>query len=310
MNANISEKNFPDGISIGDLSKFTGMEVARLRMWEKRYGRPKSERRPSGHRRYGHLELQFMLLISEALEKGYRIGQIIKMDDDELSKMVRVEGNLPENKLNETEEPAPSFPDISLWLEAVMGFRDRQLIELLNKTHKEMGSIDMIQNRIKPFMEHIGHLWEKGLLHVGHEHFASNCIQDYLKQIWRSDNHNRTKKLILAAMLPGDDHILGLNMVCSVLAQAGYRVLYLGHRAPIEAIIATTKSIEVRGLVISIPKTTNWKVARDWLTEIRSQVSKDKFICMGGAGAIEDLDQIERKDDLNDFYNWLIENNS
>lgn len=307
MNANISEKNFPDGISIGDLSKFTGMEVARLRMWEKRYGRPKSERRPSGHRRYGHLELQFMLLISEALEKGYRIGQIIKMNDEDLARMVRVEGNLPEQPLCLSNEDVPSFPDISLWLEAIMGFRDKQLIELLNKSHKEMGSIEMILKRIKPFMEHIGHLWEKGLLHVGHEHFTSNCIQDYLKQIWRTDNHNRTKKLILAALLPGDDHILGLNMVCSVLAQAGYRVLYLGHRAPIEAIVATAKSIEVKGVVISISRTSNWKLTKDWLTEIRNSVSKDKFLCVGGAGVQEDLQNITRKDNLNDFYNWLIE---
>jgi DICT domain-containing protein len=41
-----------DGLSIGELSRQTGVPVATLRSWEERYGFPWPERLPGGHRRY------------------------------------------------------------------------------------------------------------------------------------------------------------------------------------------------------------------------------------------------------------------
>ena len=41
-----------DYLSIGELSEMTGIGVHTLRVWEKRYGAPHSQRLPSGHRRY------------------------------------------------------------------------------------------------------------------------------------------------------------------------------------------------------------------------------------------------------------------
>ena len=41
-----------DYLSIGELSGLTGIGVHTLRVWEKRYGAPHSQRLPSGHRRY------------------------------------------------------------------------------------------------------------------------------------------------------------------------------------------------------------------------------------------------------------------
>jgi len=306
MSPPLDPTNQLEGMSIGDLSKFTGMEVARLRMWEKRYGRPYAERRPSGHRRYSHKELQFMLLISEALEKGFRIGQIIKMADPDLARLIREDNSYPNMSDIEEASEHTSFPDMTLWLESVMAFRCRQLFDLLKKSNRDLGCVQMMQTRIKPFMEHIGHLWEKGLLHVGHEHFASNCIQDYLKELWRQNNHDKMRPQVLAAMLPGDDHSLGLNMACATLTEAGYRVLYLGHRAPVNAILATLKSSQAIGIAISVPRTTNWETTKSWLEEIRDRLKKDVFISVGGAGIKEEIASINNYRELHSFHDWLV----
>jgi len=44
--------NMENYLSIGELADMTGLGVHTLRMWEKRYGAPHSQRLPSGHRRY------------------------------------------------------------------------------------------------------------------------------------------------------------------------------------------------------------------------------------------------------------------
>ena len=41
-----------DGLSIGELARQTGVPVATLRSWEDRYGFPRPQRLPGGHRRY------------------------------------------------------------------------------------------------------------------------------------------------------------------------------------------------------------------------------------------------------------------
>jgi DICT domain-containing protein len=42
----------PDGLSIGELARQTGVPVATLRSWEDRYGFPRPQRLAGGHRRY------------------------------------------------------------------------------------------------------------------------------------------------------------------------------------------------------------------------------------------------------------------
>ena len=62
-------------ISIGELSKLTGVTTHSLRMWEKRYGTPKAHRLPSGHRRYPKEDVPRLRAIVKALESGYRASK-------------------------------------------------------------------------------------------------------------------------------------------------------------------------------------------------------------------------------------------
>ena len=53
MIARLAENSAKDArVSIGALSRATGIPVETLRTWESRYGFPVPERRPSGHRLY------------------------------------------------------------------------------------------------------------------------------------------------------------------------------------------------------------------------------------------------------------------
>src|SRR5215212_1371779 len=48
----ISVDLYTTGVSIGELSRRTGIGISTLRAWERRYGYPVPERLASGHRRY------------------------------------------------------------------------------------------------------------------------------------------------------------------------------------------------------------------------------------------------------------------
>ena len=66
-----------DFVSIGELSRVTGITTHTLRMWEKRYGTPKAKRLPSGHRRYPKKDIPRLRAIAKALDSGYRASKVV-----------------------------------------------------------------------------------------------------------------------------------------------------------------------------------------------------------------------------------------
>jgi DNA-binding transcriptional MerR regulator len=73
-----------DYLSIGQLSTMTGIGVHTLRVWEKRYGAPHSQRLPSGHRRYPKEEVPRLKAIASALNSGYRASKVVSATMEEL----------------------------------------------------------------------------------------------------------------------------------------------------------------------------------------------------------------------------------
>ena len=66
-----------DGLSIGELSRQTGVPVATLRSWEDRYGFPQPQRLAGGHRRYGHGDAALIAEILRLRESGMSLQAAI-----------------------------------------------------------------------------------------------------------------------------------------------------------------------------------------------------------------------------------------
>ena len=64
-------------LTIGELARRTGVNVATLRMWEERHGFPISVRLPSGHRRYGDDTVDKVLRVQRRREAGIRLDAAV-----------------------------------------------------------------------------------------------------------------------------------------------------------------------------------------------------------------------------------------
>lgn len=60
-------------LTIGELARRTGVNVATLRMWEQRHGFPQAQRLPSGHRRYSRRSVEEVLRVKRRREAGVRL---------------------------------------------------------------------------------------------------------------------------------------------------------------------------------------------------------------------------------------------
>jgi hypothetical protein len=67
----VTPEELPDApISIAQLSRLTGIPIATIRSWERRYDIVRPLRTPGGHRRYGPREVARMATFADAVAAG------------------------------------------------------------------------------------------------------------------------------------------------------------------------------------------------------------------------------------------------
>src|SRR5690606_29660702 len=75
-------------LSIGALSNVTGIPVETIRSWERRYGFPRAERKPSGHRRYPASTVTRVRRIAQAIAAGYRPADVVPASEKALDALL------------------------------------------------------------------------------------------------------------------------------------------------------------------------------------------------------------------------------
>lgn len=74
---------------IGSVSRMTGIALATLRMWERRYQLVDPQRSPAGGRLYSRDDVARLSLIHAVVQAGHAIGTVAKLPDAQLVERVR-----------------------------------------------------------------------------------------------------------------------------------------------------------------------------------------------------------------------------
>ncbi|HET6777890.1 MAG TPA: MerR family transcriptional regulator, partial [Gemmatimonadales bacterium] len=71
-------------LTIGALSTATGIPVDTIRTWERRYGYPLPERKPSGHRVYPLSTVPRLRRVAQAIARGHRAAEVLPATESAL----------------------------------------------------------------------------------------------------------------------------------------------------------------------------------------------------------------------------------
>ena len=304
MNSAANKKSL---LTIGELSKLTGITTFTLRMWEKRYGAPESQRLPSGHRRYPREEVPRLRAISKALESGYRASKVVCATLEELHKLLGVQlpltaqGPVPERE----ESLSAAQVKIEQWLEAVHRFDENTLTQGFFQEWGKCGPLDFILNYAVPFVYQVGKGWETGELTVSQEHFASERLEHFLSTLWRRMNERKEGPVVLLTTLPGDPHRLGIQMCSAVTAVTEARVIYLGPDTPTDDILSAVKKSQADVLCISVSPTMDPQEVEKHLLSINQNLAKKVDLVVGGTGAPNDLPGVIQLNNFSEYFDWL-----
>lgn len=285
-------------LSIGALSRATRIPVETLRTWERRYGSPVPIRKPSGHRVYQASAVEHLRRVSRLLEEGHRPGEVLGLSPRELDALL---------SLTQRGNPAlPSGPDtltppadvIRALLRATHELDREALLHELGSAWVRLGPARFLDEVAGAFMVEVGRGWHGGTLEVGHEHFASACLSDFLRGAREPFDRGARGARVVAAMLPGELHEGGLLIASTVLAIRGYRVLYLGASTPIDQIVSASTGSHARSVAISVSSAMPRANSAKAIARLRRALPARVQIWTGGAGAPPAIVGVERFESL------------
>lgn len=268
-------------LSIGALSRATGIPVETLRTWESRYGFPEPERKPSGHRLYPATVIGRLKRVAEALARGHRASETVPASEEQLSALLGATPNLVDTAPPVRTDDAELEPLMA----SVVRFDADTLTRLLLADWARLGVLGFLERRIAPVVERVGDGWSDGTLQIRHEHFVSERIGDLLRTLRMPFEERARGPLVVFATLPGELHGLGLQMAALVVAAAGCRILYLGTDVPLDQIADLAVDINARAVAVSLSSASLGPASRAQVEELRGRLPRRIDLIAGGGGA-------------------------
>ncbi|MCC6673419.1 MAG: MerR family transcriptional regulator [Planctomycetes bacterium] len=285
-----------DYLSIGDVAEATGIAPDTIRIWERRYGRPKPVRLPSGHRRYTQEHVRWLRRVAEALARGHRPAMVMKLSEPEVDRLL------------EASTPRSAEHDLDLLIEHVRNYRSAELMENLLDAWKRLGPRDFVDRVCAPLIHRVGRDWADGNLDVRHEHFLSQVLEDLLRSLRISLGAKDERPTVVLATLTGELHGLGLQMAALIAAAANVGCRVLGVDTPNDQIRNALRETGARGLGLSVSLATGGVATDKAIRELLATLPDGVKVAVGGLGARgirRGVPGVSYCEDFDSFVAWM-----
>ena len=272
-------------LSIGALSRATGIAVETLRTWESRYGFPAPERKPSGHRVYPVSAAPRLRRIAQALSLGHRAGQVVGVSEEALGRLLETSAAAQPSPPAAAVAAFPPAEDLAGQLRLVKALDGERLRRSFLADWARLGPVEFLESSVAPLVRAVGEAWEQNDLEIRHEHVISERIGDLLRSLRMPLEERAAGPLVAFATLPGEAHGLGLQRAALVLAASGCRVLFLGTEVPIPQVAALARDLASRAVAISVSSATKGTASATALRRLREALPRRVLLVVGGDGA-------------------------
>ena len=125
-----------------------------------------------------------------------------------------------------------STPETDRWVDLLLtGDRYRIDAQLLSERGR-LGAWHLVADALGLALGGLGARWQAGRVTVAEEHRASDALERALSRIHDALPVSHGARACLLAVVPGDDHVLGLRLAELCLRERGWFPLWLGRLVP------------------------------------------------------------------------------
>lgn len=278
----------PDGgsrLTIGTLAAATGIPPETIRTWERRYGFPVAERKPSGHRVYPLSVVPRLRRVAQVIARGHRPAEVVHATDATLDALLAAIPPAPVPPVVPRSDVPPGDPSfLTDLLDATRRFDTEHLRHAFQADWARLGPLGFLEGRAAPFIVAVGSAWEAGTMDVRHEHCASNCLGDFLRAARLPLEDRAGGPVAVLATLPGELHGIGLQMAAVVFALHGWRPLVLGVDTPGGQIVALAREVPIGAVALSLVRRRPARTVTPDIARLRRSLPRGVPVLVGGSG--------------------------
>lgn len=234
------------GLNIKAVAERTGVPLHTLRAWERRYGVPRPNRHLENcYRLYDEQDIADVVWMKRQVEAGVSPAQA--------SAQVRQQAGGALRLTVSSTEPLAALQ--TALYDAFLARDETTAQKLLNEAWSAFSPEQIVLDVLQPTMRQIGDGWQRNLLSVEQEHFASNLVRQRLHALLQAQPVPLlTAPRLVAACAPEEQHDLGLLIFTLLARRQGWNVNYLGQRTPLAELDRAAQS--ARFIVLSISTVT------------------------------------------------------
>jgi DNA-binding transcriptional MerR regulator len=294
------------------VSKITGISVDTLRAWERRYNVVTPERGERG-RVYNDAHVQRLLLLQAALGRGYAIGQVASLPDEELQAMTR---NSPapvqtaSKASRQGNEKQGETQDFHSLLKAIESFDIEKTNEELSRLALLLSPAEFVYKVVLPVLHMAGDYWEDGTFPIAQEHMFSACARNLMGGLVRLQKPSSGAARLLMTTPANELHEFGILSAAMLAVSNDFSVTYVGPSLPGREILSAADKSRAQVVVLGVMNVNLTQTVRDDLRMVGSELPASTELWLGGTAAAEALACIDRTnvinlEDLPDFERHL-----
>jgi MerR family transcriptional regulator, light-induced transcriptional regulator len=265
--------------NIGVVARMTGIGMATLRAWERRYDFPATKRTMGGHRLYSEKDIMQLRWVKDRIEEGMQTSQSINAlrHQEHTGRLVYspIDANLERagerEGLNPGEKRSFLTAQQDRVYDALLHHDASQADEILGDTLAITMPEDAILGIVSPVLNRIGEGWEAGEIAVGTEHFGTNYLRQRMLMWMLSGPPAHNVPPIVLACAPGEWHEGSLLIMGALLRRRRWPVAYLGQSVPLVDLATFVRDIKP-SIVVLVAMTessaTELALWPEWMPEV------------------------------------------
>lgn len=262
-------------ITIGAVSRQTGIPAATLRKWEERYGFPVPGRTEKGQRAYSLPDLDLIAEISRLIAAGQRAGEAIQC--------------VKERSRNTPADPEKlaiaATSEVDRALEMLLQSQFASFEKYLDRRLAANGIEVFVRELAIPLIQAVGAAWQAGVLPIYAEHIFSETLQAVISREVVPPRKNRLgAPRVLLASPAAEMHTLALVLINALLWNLGISPLFLHEGLPASEIAAAAQTFDAQVIALSASVAYPPRLLRNELQTLRELVPAHVQIWVGGAG--------------------------
>lgn len=276
-------------------AELTGISVATLRAWERRYGVVSPQRSDGGYRLYGPEDVRALAIMNSLVNEGWSAREAAAETLRRLSGRdsggheVSFGRDSRDSRDGRGSRVAPLRPGARYQSEDAEAFvRAAERLDSASATavldaRFALGTFEhVVDDWLMPTLKLVGEEWAHGRLTVAGEHLVSYAVQRRLAAAYEAASGRVDGPTLLIGLPPGSRHELGLLAFAVAARRAGFATVYVGADLPADDWVRAIEARRAAGIVMAVPRDIDISAAQDIVDTI-GRTHPEVVIGLGGS---------------------------